>query len=448
MNRDFYRYFSAEVTSVFGSAFSVTAIGIVGVTVFGATPAELGVVSAAAALPACMLGPAAGVLGDRLRHPRRTLIVCDGVAGCAVLAVAAGIWRDAATIWWLAGLCFVLGCIAALVETIYFTQLRGLVGPDDLTQARAKLQAGEYAGTTAGQAVTGALVAAVGGAAAFLVDAISYMISMALLAGISAPDHGAGPPSPAEGDAVDSTDPREHGFLAAALAGFAESLHHPFLRAFIGFATVRSLVIGAMAALTAPFLLRTLHLPVGVYGVLFAVTGLAGLAGSVLAARLARRSGPQLLTVAGGCGIVVSSLLLPLAGGPVPVAAGLAVLGLGLPVAFGAVANIGLNSIVTDCVPENMLGRVIGNLRSLCTGAEVLGALSGGALGGLLGLRPAMWLCAAVGLAGGLFLMSLIPALRAGPGANATGPTESAKPSAPVAPAPVAPAPVSLPSSR
>jgi MFS family permease len=429
MNRDFNRYFSAEVTSVFGSAFSVTAIGIVGVTVFAASPAELGVVSAAACLPACLLGPAAGVVGDRLRRPRRALIICDGVAGCAVLAVAAGVWRSTATIWWLAALCFVLGCIAALTETIYFTHLRGLVGADDLTPARARLQAGEYGGTTVGQALTGALVAAVGGAAAFLVDAASYLVSMTLLAGIRAPDHGAAPPESAEGDAGEVAGPSEGGFLRAALAGFAESLRHPFLRTFIGFATIRSLVIGALAALTAPFLLRTLHMPTGLYGVLFAVTGLAGLGGSVLAARLARRAGPQLLTIAGGCGIVVSSSLLPLAAGPVPLAAGLAVLGLGLPVAFGAIANIGLTVVVTDCVPEHMLGRVIGNLRALCTGAEVLGALAGGGLGELLGLRSAIWLCAGAGLVGGLFLVSLVPTLRKSPEPAAAEPA-AAEPAA------------------
>jgi MFS family permease len=400
MNRDFRRYFSAEVTSVFGSAFSATAIGIVGVTAFAATPAELGVVSAAATLPACLLGPAVGVIGDRLRHPRRVLVICDGVAGCAVLAVAAGMWRGAATIWWLAGLCFVLGCITAMVETIYFAHLRGLVALDDLTQARARLQAGEYAGGTAGQALTGALVAAVGGAAAFLVDAVSYLISMLLLADIRVPDQGAEPAAPDEQP--------EHAFLGAARAGFAESVRHPFLRAFTGFAVVRSLVIGALAALTAPFLLRTLHMPMGLYGLLFALTGLAGLGGSVLAARLARRAGTRRLTVLGGCGIAASSVLLPLAAGPVPLAAGLAVLGLGLPVAFGAIANIGLTAVVTDCVPEDMLGRVVGNLRSACTGAQVLGALVGGALGDLLGLRPAVWLCAAACLAGGLFLAPIL----------------------------------------
>jgi MFS family permease len=405
VNWNFRWYFSAEVTSVFGSAFSATAIGIVGVTAFAATPAELGVISAAATVPACVLGPVAGVIGDRLRHPRRVMRLCDCVAGCAVLAVAAGIWLRIATVWWLAGLCLLLGCITTLTEVIYFTHLRGVVGPDGLTRARARLQAGEYGAGTVGQALTGVLIAALGGGIAFVVDAASYLASTLLLGRIQAPDVGAEQPA-------DDGEPAE-GFLRAAAAGLRETARHPVLRAFMGFALARSWVVGMLATLTAPFLLRALAVPEGLYGLMFAITGLLGLAGSVLAARLADRGGSRLLVLLGCGGIVASSVLLPLAQGPWPLAAGLAVLGLGLPVFFGAISNIGLNGIVTDAVAPEALGRVVANLRTLSTGAQVLGALVGGVLGGVLGLREAVWLGAATSLASGLLLFPLIRALGA-----------------------------------
>jgi MFS family permease len=405
VNRDFRWYFSAEVTSVFGSALSATAIGIVGITAFDATPAELGVISAAATLPACVLGPVAGVLGDRLRHPRRVLRLCDCVASCAVLAVASGIWLRAATVWWLAGLCLLLGCVATLTEVIYFTHLRGVVGPDDLTSARARLQAGEYGAGTVGQALTGVLVAALGGGIAFLVDAVSYLGSALLLGRIRTPDLGARRP--------DVTGEPADGFLRAAAAGLRETARHPALRSFMGFALARSWALGTLAALTAPFLLRTLALPEGLYGLLFAIVGLLGLAGSMLAARLAARDGSRLLIVLGCGGIATTSVLLPLAQGPVLLAAGLVVLGLGLPTFFGTLANTGLNAIIVGAVPAESLGRVVANLRTLSTGAKVLGALTGGALGEVLGLRPAVWLAAATSLASGLLLFPLIRAVRA-----------------------------------
>jgi MFS family permease len=432
MNRDFHRYLTAEVTSVFGSAFSATAIGLVAVTAFHASAAQIGIVEAAAILPVFAFGPAAGVLGDRLRRPRRALIICDAVAGCAVLAVAAGLWARTATIWWFAALCAVLGCVTTLVETVYFTHLGSLVPATDLTPARARLQAGEYGGATVGRALTGALVAVVGGAAAFAVDAATYLASMTLLSRIDAPDrrpydHGASdgdPATPALGEPGEPGAPGESGeasrarggawqrarsFASDTLSAFAQPLRNPFLRAFTGFAVVRSGVTGAMSALSAPFLLRTLHVPVPVYGMLFAVTGLAGLAGSVVAGRLARRAGPRVLTALGCGGIAVSGLLLPLAAGPLPVVVVLAVLGLSLPVLCGAISNIGLTQALMNSVPEGMLGRAVANLRSMSTGAQVLGALGGGIAGVLLNVRPAVWLCMGIGLAGGLFL---IPAVR------------------------------------
>jgi MFS family permease len=401
---------------VFGSVFSATAIGVVGVTLFAATPAELGVVSAAASLPACLFGVLAGVLGDRLRHPRRGLILCDSIAGLAVLAVAIGIWRGLATIWWLAVLCFLLGCISALAETVYFTHLRGLVGPSDLTRARAKLQTGEYGATTASRAVAGVLIAALGGAMAFLVDAASYLASLLLLTSIRTPDHGTEP--------VATTTESAPSVLREAAEGFREAVRHPFLRAFSGFTVARSLVVGALATITAPFLLRTLGLPVGLYSLLFAATGLAGLAGSVLAGRLVDRMGLRRLAVLGSGGAVVTGVLLPLAGGPVLVTAGCTVLGLGLPVLFGAIANVGLSGAITECVPEEVLGRVVASLRTVSTGSQVIGSLAGGLLGSALGLRSAVWLCAALSLASGLLML---PAIRSDRTTAANTPEELAE---------------------
>jgi MFS family permease len=235
-----------------------------------------------------------------------------------------------------------------------------------------------------------------------------------VLGRIRAPDQGAERP--------DVTGQSADGFLRAASAGFRETMRNPVLRTFTGFAVVRSWVVGALAALTAPFLLRALGLPTGLYGVLFAISGLLGLAGSMFAARLADRGGPRLLMLLGCGGIVATGVLLPLATNPLPLAAVLAVLGLGLPVFFGAIANIGLNGIVTAAVPRQVLGRVVANLRTLSTGAKVLGALVGGALGDMLGLRPAVWLCAATSLASGLLLVPLMRALHTGQAQTAQEP--------------------------
>jgi predicted MFS family arabinose efflux permease len=402
VNRDFRYYWSAEVSSTFGSTFTMTAIGALGVTTFAATPAELGFVSAAAILPACVFGVFAGVLSDRLRRPRRTLIGCDAAAALIVLLVAAGIFTGAATIWWLAALCFLLGCLSTVIETVYFTHLRGLVPDGDLTAGRVKLQSGEYGARTVGQALAGLVIAAAGGAVALVLDALTYLASLVMLTRIRAADHGAEEPT--------AGAPRS--LLRDIGQGFGVVLRHPFLRAFTAFTAFRSLSVGALATILAPFLLRDLAVPLWLYGALFAFSGLAGLAGSLVAGRLATRLGLRPLAVLGSVGVVASSFVLPLAGGPLPLAASVAVLGLALPAAFGAIANVGLSGAVTDLVPEAVLGRAVAGLRTVGTTAQVLGALGGGLLGGAIGLRPTAWLCAAVSLAGCVLVLRAFTATR------------------------------------
>ncbi|GLY54474.1 MFS transporter [Lentzea sp. NBRC 102530] len=397
MSRDFRYYWSAEVSSTFGSTFTTMAIATMGVIVFNASPSELGFVSAAAVLPACVFGLLAGVIGDRLRRPRRVLIGCNAAAAALVLCVALGVGTGVATIWWLAGLCFVLGCIATVVETVYFTHLRSLVPPDRLTSGRARLQTGEYGARTAGQALAGVLIAVLGGAVALVVDAMTYLVSLVLLTRITAPDQGA-PPPPA--DAPRSVR-REIG------EGFRQVAKYPFLRTFGVFTAVRSMSVGALATVAAPFLLRELSVPLGLYGALFAISGLAGLAGSLAAGRLAERMSLDSLAVLGSVGTVCAAFVLPSASGPLPVALAIAVLGLALPTVFGAIANVGLSGALTELVPENALGRAIASLRTIATAAQILGALGGGVVADAIGLRPTVWACA------GLALVGCVPLLRA-----------------------------------
>ncbi|OLR92848.1 MFS transporter [Actinokineospora bangkokensis] len=396
MNRDFRHYWSAEVSSTFGSTFTTTAIGALGVTAFAATPAELGVVSAAAMVPACVFGVFAGAVGDRLRRPRRALMGCDAFGALFLLVAAAGLLTGAATIWWLAALCFLLGSMATVVETVYFTHLNTLVSGDDLVAGRVKLQTGEYGARTAGKALAGVVIAAFGGAAALLLDALSYLTSLVLLKRITAEDRG---------------PEREPGPRTTLLRdirdGFTELRHNSFLRAYSAFTGIRSLAVGALTTITAPFLLVDLAVPLSLYGVLFAVSGLAGLLGSLVAGRLAKRMELGALANFGSIGLVLSGLVLPAAGGPLPLAAAVAVLGLALPVAFGAIANVGLSGAITQLVPETVLGRAVATLRTIGTTAQVVGALGGGLLGSAIGLRPSAWLCAVVSILGCLFVLRI-----------------------------------------
>jgi predicted MFS family arabinose efflux permease len=179
---------------------------------------------------------------------------------------------------------------------------------------------------------------------------------------------------------------------------------------------VALLVPGAAMAgagtLTAPFLLRDVGVPTQLYGMLLAASGVMGLAGSVLAGRLLRSArDPRLIVLFSFTATMVSALLLPVAGGPPPVAALCAILGISLPILFGAVANVALGPVVIADAPPATIGRTVAALQVLGAASGLVGALAAGLVGDWLGVRHAVWVIDGAGLL--ILTVCLPPAVRA-----------------------------------
>ena len=69
---------------------------------------------------------------------------------------------------------------------------------------------------------------------------------------------------------------------------------------------------------------------------------------------------------------------------------------MGLPVFFGAAANLALVGIMSDDVGDEYFGRVGTLLGSVTTFASTAGALLGGLVGESVGVRGGLWLCQGV----------------------------------------------------
>jgi hypothetical protein len=101
----------------------------------------------------------------------------------------------------------------------------------------------------------------------------------------------------------------------------------------------------------------------------------------------------------------VPVLLVPLAAGPRPVILGMLftaefVSGFGV-----MILDISIGTIMAAVVPDPLRSRVTGAFMALNYGTRPVGALAGGAAGALLGLHPALWIAAAGGTLGFLFLL-------------------------------------------
>ena len=102
------------------------------------------------------------------------------------------------------------------------------------------------------------------------------------------------------------------------------------------------------------------------------------------------------LAVSAYLGVALATLLLPFAGGSLPVATAVAAAGIGLPYFFGAIANVGLTAYVTTNVDEDKLGRVAIGLQVVAGAALILGSVAGGLIAEQIGVRSTLWVAAAL----------------------------------------------------
>ncbi|WP_432838232.1 MFS transporter [Dactylosporangium sp. CA-092794] len=403
MRRDLNLYWWGQTTSAFGSVFTLIAMPIIAVTHLDASPGELGLISGAGILPILLFGLPAGAIADRIARPRRVLIALDSTSALAVGVVALGMANNAVAVPWLIVLSFISGCVTILAEVIYFIHLRQLTGAEGIGKARARLQAGQYGAGFAGRLLAGPIIVVLGAGAALAVDALSYVLSAAALLSMT-------PAVAVSREPSRDPAPRVAGLLRGMGAGLRFFAGDAFHRALMVVIIVPIATMAGIGALTAPFLLNVVHVPTAAYGLLFAATGLMGLAGSAVAGRLLQRD-PRLLTLTSFAAGTACALLLPLAVGPLPLAATLAALGISLPLFFGAIANVTLGPVIVADVAEDAMGRTVAMLRVLGAAAGLIGALAGGFLGDWIGVRPSILLLEACAL--GAIAITLPPAVRA-----------------------------------
>jgi predicted MFS family arabinose efflux permease len=184
--------------------------------------------------------------------------------------------------------------------------------------------------------------------------------------------------------------------MTAGLKFFTGDAFHRTLLLVI---LVPGAAMAGVTALTAPFLLRVVEVPAAAYGLLFAASGLLGLAGSMLAGRvLGAGHDAGRVTLVAFVASLACGLLLPLAPGPLPVAAACATLGIGLPVFFGAIANVAVGPVIVAAVAEDEVGRTVAMLKVVSAVSALGGALLAGVLGDTIGVRPAIWTMQVVAL--------------------------------------------------
>ncbi len=389
-HRDFRLLWGGETVSELGSQVSLLAIPLLAVGTLHATTFEMGLLTAASTAAFLIVGLPAGVWVDRLRR-RRVMIGADVGRVLALGSIPIAFAVGGLTLVQLFVVTLASGILTVFFDVAYQSYLPSLVGRAHLVEGNAKLTGSAQVAAVAGPSVAGGLVQALGSAAAVAVDSASFLVSAVAVGSIRTPE-----PSP----------PLPEGGHPRLLHGIAEGLRFVFgnvlLRAIAATTATANLFSGIAAAVEIVFLVREVHASAGIIGLLFAMGGIGGVLGAFAAGPIARRVGGARATI---LGIFVSAgaLLIPLTAP----GARLLLFGFGvLLVGFSAVVyNVNQVSFRQRLCPDRLLGRMNATMRFVVWGVLPIGALVGGALGALVGLRATLWVGALGQALAGLWLL-------------------------------------------
>jgi MFS family permease len=383
---------------------AVFAIQVAMTLTLHASTLEVGLVSPLSNAGALALGLVAGVYVDRWGAKRTMLasawlrVLAYGVPVALYLAHALAPWQ-------------LLVCVllASIADTFFSTGhqavLPSLVGRTRVPDAASSLMATDQVITLAGPAAGGLLTRWM---PAPLVLGVSALLQFVAIGGLRRlPDD---PPA--------AQRPRER-VWPAMRAGWAYLSGTPLLAAIMAAATLNNFAAGFYQSAETVFILRELGMDPVVFGLVWSLSAVGGIAGAMLAPRAGRRFGALRVMFVACCIMPLNFALIPAAAwvpkDAQPLMVFVSFLFFGACIGFMAVSSSGVAAALT---PNELLARVSSVRRTLTQGATVVGGLLGAGLGALAGVGWTLWLAAALAVA------QLVPLLRAGVPAKAA-PTEA-----------------------
>jgi MFS family permease len=349
---------------------------IIGVSVFAYEAGgdkAVGLIFLVRLIPAALLSPFAGLLGDRYAR-QRVLLVTNLVRAALIAAVAACVYLDTAN--WVV---YALSVAATIATTPVRSTQAALTptlarGPNELTAANAVASGVESVATFVGPALGGLVLAFASIGALFVITTIVLLAStvcVMLIQGGRVSEHTA--------EIEAST------IVSEAFAGFRTVVREPALRVMMGLLSAQTLVAGAVQVYIVVGAIELLDLGTGGVGYLNSAMGVGSLIGAIAALSL---TGAKRLSPAFMVGVVLMGL--PIVGIGLWSTTVVALLLLGVFGFGSSIEDVAALTIVQRAVPDEVLARVFGIIQMLWFGSLGIGAALAPVLISWLGLETAL----------------------------------------------------------
>lgn len=365
-NRNFMLITAGETVSQFGSQLSYIARMALVLNMTGRA-LDLGTVTILSTLPSIIFGPVAGWLADRL--PRRSIAVVSNV----LLAAITLLFTRASTLWAVYGLAFSAAVVSSFFLPAKQAMVPSLVERDELVEMNTFNVSIQNIVQIAAPAAGGLIVAGLGFAGAFCIDAATFVFAAIMTYLVKY----------RQKTGKQASDGRRPRFREELAAGIRFIWNNTSLRYVFTFDLFLTLVMSMQGVMTFLYVQNYLGGPVaGRVGLLFSVLGIGAVIGSVATGWLLKRMGkiPLLLAALTFDGTIVmlfsQTSSFPLA------LFWFTLLGVILTV-FGVTTG----TVVQQETPEEMRGRVYGIRGPLLNPVQLLSIGGGTALAAWIGAR-------------------------------------------------------------
>jgi Na+/melibiose symporter-like transporter len=372
---DFLKLWSGQAISQIGSSITSIGLPILALRVLDASPLEMGILGSASGASVLVVGLFAGAWVDRIRR-RPILIAADLGRAVVVGMVPVAAMLHRLTMAHLYVVAAAGGMLTVLFDVSYQAYLPSLVERENILEGNSKLAVTESFAEVAGPGFTGILIDLITAPMAMLFDAASFVCSAVSVWLIRKPE-----PRPEH-----TVEPRMGREIREGLRAVWRD---PMLRALALRKGTGAFFLGITGGLYFFFTVHDLGLSASLVGTIISFGGAAGLLGAFAAERLVRRFGFGRTFIGSAVLTGAAMLFVPLARGSVAVCCAFLVVAqlgdLGWPV-----YHVNDRSLRQAITPAHLLGRVNAAMHLLFSGIMPLGALAGGAVAQVIGVRTTM----------------------------------------------------------
>ena len=367
-HRDFRRFWIGMLISVIGTWMQITAQGWL---VYDLTKSALylGIVGACASLPMLLFSLPAGVIADRFSK-HRIVFITQSLAALQAGVLALLVYSGVVKVWHVMALAAMLGVVNAFDMPTRQSMVLDLVEREDIFNAVSLNSSAFNSGRVIGPSVAGMLLAAAGMRGCFLINALSFLPLIVILATIR--------PRPPQ--ALTEGSMLEH-----IGSGVRWVRGHSVALALLALTGLASLFAMPYATLMPMFAREIFHLGPTGYGFLMSAPALGALVAATAMTAIGHRLRLGAITVLGSFIFPLALMLLGRAPSYLVAMVILFIIGFGM-MSFNTTSN----TMLQKEPPDELRGRVMGLRTFVFAGMAPLGNLQIGAMAQWLGPRWAV----------------------------------------------------------